>query len=145
MDRAGALAHYSPKGHRIGPNWQTRHLKFINNVVIVSGVHQTDSIIQISRSILFQIFPPLGCYIIMSRVPCVYSSSLLFQVVNSVAQSCLTLWDPMGCSIPGLPVHHQLPELTQTQVHWVSDAIQPSHPLSSPSPVFNLYQHQGLF
>ena len=65
---------------------------------------------------------------------------------SSVAQSCLTLCDPMNCSMPGLPVHHQLPEFTQTHVHWVSDAIQPSHPLLSPSPpVFNLSQHQGLF
>ena len=53
---------------------------------------------------------------------------------SSVAQSCLTLCDPMNHSTPGLPVHHQLPESTQTQVHRVSDAIQPSHPLSSPSP-----------
>jgi len=64
---------------------------------------------------------------------------------SSVAQSCLTLCDPMVCSTPGFPVHHQLPELAQTHVHWVSDAIQPSHPLSSPSPAFNLSQHQGLF
>ena len=53
---------------------------------------------------------------------------------SSVAQSCPTLCDSMNCSTPGLPVHHQLPEFTQTHVHWVSDAIQPSHPLSSPSP-----------
>ena len=66
--------------------------------------------------------------------------------VSSVAQSCLTLCGPMDCSIPGFPVHHQLPELTQTHVHRVGDAIQPSHPLSSPSlPAFNLSQHQGLF
>ena len=59
---------------------------------------------------------------------------------SSVAQSCLTLCDPMYCSTPGFPVHHQLPELTQTHVHQVSDAIQPSHPLSSPSPpAFNLF------
>ena len=65
---------------------------------------------------------------------------------SSVAQSCPTLCDPMDCSMPGLPVHHQLPEFTQTHVHWVSDAIQPSHPLSSPlPPTFNLSQHQGLF
>ena len=65
---------------------------------------------------------------------------------SSVAQSCPTLCDPMNCSTPGLPVHHQLPEFTQTHVHQVSDAIQPSHPLSSPSPsAFNLSQHQGLF
>ena len=65
---------------------------------------------------------------------------------SSVTQSCPTLWDPMNCSMPGLPVHHQLLEFTQTHVHWVGDAIQPSHPLSSPSPpAFNLSQHQGLF
>ena len=63
----------------------------------------------------------------------------------SVAQSCLTLFDPMNRSMPGLPVHHQFPEFTQTHVHQVSDAIQPSHPLSSPSPPApNPSQHQGL-
>ena len=65
---------------------------------------------------------------------------------SSVAQLCPTLCDPMNCSIPGLPVYHQLQEFTQTHVHWVGDAIQPSHPLSSPSPpVLKLSQHQGLF
>ena len=65
---------------------------------------------------------------------------------SSVAQSCPTLCDPMNHSTPDLPVHHQLPESTQTHVHWVGNAIQPSHALSSPSlPVFNLSQHQGLF
>ena len=61
-----------------------------------------------------------------------------------VTQSCPTLCDPMNCSMPGLSVHHQLLEFTQTHIHWVGDAIQPSHPLSSPSPAFNLSQHQGL-
>ena len=65
---------------------------------------------------------------------------------SSVAQSCLTLCDPMDWSTPGPPVHHQLPEFTQTDVHWVGDAIQPSHPLSSPfPPAFNLSQHQDFF
>ena len=64
---------------------------------------------------------------------------------SSVAQSCLTLWDPMNRSTPSLPVHHQLPEFTQTHVHRVGDSIQPSHPLSSPSPAPNPSQHQGLF
>ena len=64
---------------------------------------------------------------------------------SSVAQSCPTLCDPMDCSTLGLLVHHQLPEFTQTHVHWVSDAIQPSYPLSSPfPPTFNLSQHQCL-
>ena len=66
--------------------------------------------------------------------------------VISVTQSFPTLCDFMDCSTPGLPVHHQFPELTQTHVHRIGDAIQPSHPLSSPSPpAFNLSQHQGLF
>ena len=65
---------------------------------------------------------------------------------SSVSQSCPTLCDPMNCSMPGLPVHHQLLEFTQTHVHRVGDAIQPSHPLSSPfSPAPNPSQHQGLF
>ena len=65
---------------------------------------------------------------------------------SSVAQSCLTVCDPMNRSMPGLPVHHQLPEFAQTHVHRVSDAIQPSHPLSSPSPPApNPSQHQSLF
>ena len=83
----------------------------------------------------------------------------LFQILNddavkvlpsvqfsSVAQLCLTLCDPMNHSTPGLPVHHQLPESTQTHIRCVSDAIQPSYLLSSPSPpILNLSQHQGLF
>ena len=64
---------------------------------------------------------------------------------SSVIQSCPTLWNPTDCSKPGLPVHQQLPEFTQTHVLWVGDAISPSHPLSSPSPALNLPQHQGLF
>ena len=65
---------------------------------------------------------------------------------SSVPRLCPIHCDPMDCSIPGLPVHHQLLEFTQTHVHWVSDAIQPSHPLSSPSPpALNVSQHQGLF
>jgi len=70
----------------------------------------------------------------------------VFILVSSVAQSCPTLCDPMDCSTPGFPVHQQLPEFTQTHVCWVSDAIQSSHPLSSPSPpALNLSQYQGLF
>ena len=70
-------------------------------------------------------------------------SSVEFSLV---AQSYLTYCDPMDCSMPGFPVHDQFSEVTQTHVHWVGDAIQPSHPLSSLSPpAFNLSQHQGLF
>ena len=65
---------------------------------------------------------------------------------SSVAQSCLTLCDPMDCSTPGFPFHHQFLEPAQTHVHRVGGRIQPSHPLSSPSPpAFNLSQHQSLF
>ena len=66
--------------------------------------------------------------------------------ISSVTQSCPTLCDPTDYSIPGLLVHHQLPEFTQTHVQWIADAIQPSHPLLSPSPpAFNLSHHQVLF
>ena len=72
---------------------------------------------------------------------CIFKSVQL----SSVTQLCPILCDPMGCSMPGFPVHHQLPELAQTHVHWVTDVIQPSHLLLSPSPpAFNLSQHQGL-
>ena len=70
---------------------------------------------------------------------------LLYHNSVQCSQSCLTICDPMDCSTLGFPVHHQLMELAQTHVHWFSDAIQPSHPLLSPSPpAFNLSQHQGL-
>ena len=88
-------------------------------------------------------YPPLD-----SSVCSPLSSSWLLKIttISSVAQSCPTLCDPMNRSMPGLSVHHQLPELAQTHVHRVGDAIQPSHPLLAPSPpTFNLSQHQGLF
>ena len=72
----------------------------------------------------------------------IHSGSAQF---SSVADSCPTFCDHMDCRRPGFPVHHQIPELTQTHVHRVSDAIQLSHSLLSPSPTFNLFQHQGLF
>ena len=81
-------------------------------------------------------------------MPCFLIAASMFYKTqfSSVAQSCPTLCNPMDCSITGFPVHHQLPELAQTHVHWVGNAIQPSHPLSSSSPpAFNLSQHQGLF
>ena len=75
-----------------------------------------------------------------------YSSPLFSFSLSSVAQSCLTLCDPMDCSMPGFSVLHNVPEFDQAHVHWVSDAIQPSHPPSSSSPfAFNLSQCQGLF
>ena len=96
-------------------------------------------------------FPPIVCS--MCSYFAYFSIQLIFLIevstsvqFSSVAQSCPTLCDTMNCSTPGLPVHHQLPEFTQTHVHRVSDAIQPSHPLSSPSPPApNPSQHQSLF
>ena len=77
------------------------------------------------------------CYIIIINIK---------GSISSVAQFCPTLCNPMNRSTPGLSVHHQLPEFTQTHVHWVTDTIQPSHPLSSPSPPApNPSQHQSLF
>ena len=80
--------------------------------------------------------------------PCIYIYTYIYIPVqfSSVAQPCPILCHPMNRSTPGLPVHHQLLEFTQTHIHGVSDAIQPSHPLSSPSPPApNLSQHQSLF
>ena len=98
----------------------------------------------------FQLFPWL---LYTHMYPYSYIYIKLFSILififpvqfSSVTQSCLILCDPMVCSMPCFTVHHQLPELAQTCLHWVSDAIHPSHPLSSPSsPAFNLPQHQGL-
>ena len=93
-------------------------------------------------------FPPLPSPLPPSFLPSsvhVHMHVCMYQF-SSVSQMCPTLCDPMDCSMPGFPVHHQLPEFTQTHVHWAGDAIQPSHPLSSPSPpAVNPSQHQGLF
>ena len=87
--------------------------------------------------------PPTKEFHLLIPKACSIFSSVQF---SSVAQSCPTLCNPMNRSTPGLPVHHQLPDITQTHVHRVSDAILPSHPLSSPSPPApNPSQHQGLF
>ena len=97
-----------------------------------------------SLSLLHRIFPTQE-----SNRGLLHCRWILYQLssqFSSVSQSCLTLCDPKNCSTPGLPVHHQLPEFTQTHVHRVGDAIQPSHPLLSPSPPApNPSQHQGLF
>ena len=86
-----------------------------------------------------------GCRCSLSWWQWVYYVVYLSQF-SSVAQSYLTLCDPMNCSMPGLLVHHQLPEFIQTHAHRINDAIQPSHPLPSPSPpALNPSQHQGLF
>ena len=87
----------------------------------------------------------MNCYVLSGWIGW-HGNYISVSQFSSVAQSCPTLYDTMDCSTPGLPVHRQHPEFTQTHVHWVSDAIQLPHPLSSPSPPnFNLSQHEGLF
>ena len=96
------------------------------------------------HSLGISLFPNFhSIYSVFMSPVALYGCSVQF---SSVAQSCSTLFDPMNRSMPGLPVHHQLLEFTQTHVHRVSDAIQPCHPLSSPSPpALNPSQHQSLF
>ena len=107
-------------GRRILYHWATRKAHYY----ITSILYQVENIPNVSPSLYL-------CF---------------FHQFSSVAQLCPILCDPMDCSTPGFPVHHHLLELSQTHLHWVSDAIQPSHPLLSPSPpAFNLSQHQGLF
>ena len=129
---------------------------------------QENNLRKISPAVLIQIFYNLYCFTTnVLMMSCWHIFSLQLQLIlpsckinqcqittaqweyiwiSSVTQSCLTLCDLVNCSTPGLPVHPQLPEFIQTHVHWVSDAIQPSHPLSSPSPpALDLSQHQGLF
>ena len=103
------------------------------------------------------LFPPLWCFFKVASTrhkhtihplsqPPIYSLNIYSVQCSSVAQLCPTLCGPINRSTPGLPVHHKLPEFTQTHFHRVGDAIQPSHPLSSPSPpVLNPSQHQSLF
>ena len=113
-------------------------------IIIVIGIFDFNIIPFISSSIkwLNIVFHSIfGQFLIIYRIDLHFSAHF-----SSVTQACPNLWDPMNHSTPGLTVHHQLPESTQTHVPWVSDAIQPSHPLSSPSPpVPNPSQHQGLF
>ena len=99
-------------------------------------------VVPVLHSLCHFFFPQLTCELGII-VPILQIQCSQF---SSVSQLCPTLCDSMDCSTPGLPVHLQLPEFTETHVHWVSDAIQPSRPLLSPSPpAFNLSQQQGLF
>ena len=114
--------------------WTTAHQASLSFTISWSllKLMSTESVMPSNRLILCH--PP----------PLVYPSGS--GQFSSIAQSCPTLCDPMDCSMSRFPVHHQLLELAQTHVHWVSDAIKPSHPLLPPSPPsFNLSQHQGLF
>ena len=131
----------------------------MNHIVIISSEQQRDSTIHIHASILSQtplssvsrlVMPdslrPVDCNPPGSSVHGIFQARIRSDQIRSVAQSCPTLCNPMNRSTPGLPVHHQLPEFTEAHIHWVSDAIQPSHPLLSPSPpALNPSQHQSLF
>ena len=103
----------------------------------------TDSYVNIQATFV-QSTPKLGTAQ-LSISPSIDKQINKLKLVSLVTQSCPALCDPMDCRMPGFPVHHELPELTHTHAHRVGDAIQPSHPLSSPSPAFNLSQQQGLF
>ena len=112
-------------------------------------------------AVCFVFCPSLYCMILLQNIYSIFVAQLscfwclakaVMEIIihqfnsSQVTQLCLTLCHPMDRSMPDLPVHYQLPEFTQTRVHWVSNAIQPSHPLSSSSPpALNLSWHQGLF
>ena len=120
------------------PSPHSRFLLAINLDRLIC-IFQTQSL---SLPLLFQ----LSLLVILSLFATCVILFLLCSNSSSVAQSRPSHHDPMNQSMPGLPVHHQLPESTQTHFHWVGDAIKPSHPLASLSPpAFNLSQHQGLF
>ena len=126
----------SPPGSSVHGIFQARVLEW--GAIAVSNTCLTSSIIHISQQSYMKKRRERWEIEVTRR-----RNSVQF---SSVTQSCPTLCDPMNRSTPGLPVHHQLPEFTQTHIHQVSDAIQPSHPLSSPSPPApNPSQHQSLF
>ena len=120
-----------------------------NSVMHISipWLYQTTDTFNSSELLQHCLYHLFGKYHLLSYTVYLILHMNIFSVqFSSVAQSCPTLCDPMNHSTPGLPVHHQLPEFTQTHVHQVGDAIQPSHPLLSPSPPApNPSQHQGLF
>ena len=124
---------WCPAVHGVAKSWTwlSNWTELFYNVVLVPAVQQSDSATHIHTSCLFWTY--------------IYNKIFSSVQFSSATQSCPTLWEPMDCRMPGFPVHHKLPELAQTHVHWVSDAIQPS-PLLSPSPpAFNLSQHQDHF
>ena len=120
-------------------------LKTLTNWLICFTLLYIKSFKAIITILILTVKPLAWIYIFFAVLVIFRLSGYKYHVFSSVTQSCLTLCDPMNCSNPGLPVHHQLPELAQIHVHRVSDTIQTSHPLSSPSPpAFNFSQHQGL-
>ena len=133
------LIHSSADGH-LGCFYV---LAILNSAAMNTRVHVSLSILVLSFKPPFQLSSFTFIRRFFSSFPFLPFSSVQF---SSVTQSCPTLCNPMNCSTPGLPVHHQLPEFTRTHVHRVGDAIQPSHPLSSPyPPAPNTSQHQNYF
>ena len=121
------------------PKWPDWHKIRVNQEIFWNWVTDFWYVCWCQRGLCFHLkrFPPKQIQLGQKKK---------WSLFSSVAQSCLTLCDTMDCSTLGLPVYHQLPEFTQTHVHWVGDAIQPSLPLLSPSPpAFSHSQHQGLF
>ena len=118
-------------------------------IYVMGGVHGGISVLSIRCVVYLRLLKKKKKGFKKINTQGMFLVKLLFHFYicfSSFTQSCPTLCDPMNCSTPGLPVHHQLPEFSQTHVHWVGDAIQPSHLLSSPSPpALNPSQHQGLF
>ena len=134
-----SLAGCNPWRHKQLDTTEQFHLPIIKRVIWQMKLSFTN-LPRVNQTVRMQI------QICFTLKPCFYYSITSFSQFSSVTQSCPTLCDPMDCTMPGLPVHHQFLEFTQTHVYWASDAIQPSHPLSSPSPpALNLSQHQGLF
>ena len=128
-----SLMGYSPWGPRVRHTWATDTFTWLN-IFIYTHIHMCT---HTHTYLTLMLILMLLLYLVIR-----WRS----DQIRSVAQSCPTLCDPVNRNTPGLPVHHQLPEFTQTHVHWVSHAIQPSHPLSSPSPPApNPSQHQSLF
>ena len=119
-----------------------------SSLSVVTFLKSTLYVINIVISAFFSLVFVFFLFFLFFLLTCVFicTMSLLSVQFSSVAQLCPTLCDPMDCSMPAFPVHHQLPDLDQNHVHPSGDAIQPSCPLSPPSPpAFNLSLHQGLF
>ena len=123
------------RSQRVRYDWMTIYNNNIND----------DSIIFLKSIILNEFSNPFTLFFVSTKGKGGSMLSIVIRIRSDV-QSCPTLWDPWIAAQPGLPVHHQLPEFTQTHIHLVSDTIQPSHPLSSPSPPApNPSQHHSLF
>jgi len=131
-------------GQKVCSAYKTTQTNFLANTVLTIGpVHWVGQtrMVTIELSLVWRWCRRSGEGLVVH----VYSSFLNNIQFSSVTQSCPTLCNPMNCSTPGLPVHHQLPEFTQTHIHQMSDAIQPSHPLLAPSlPAPNPSQHQSF-